>query len=75
MAPLDPVVTEPSNAPTRKWWATQVTALAALAVMYFTTGGWDVEESVAAVGLVSQAAIGYLVPNDQTAGGVPPKSA
>ena len=52
-----------SLAPTRKWWATQVTALAALAVMYFTTGGWDTEESVAAVGVVSQALIGWLTPN------------
>lgn len=67
-------VTESSAKPTRKWWATQVTAVAALAVMYFTTGGWDVEESVAAVGVVSQALIGYLVPNDPTVGGVPPKS-
>lgn len=73
MAPVDPVVTAPSKAPTRKWWATQVTALAALAVMYFTTGNWDIEESVAAVGIVSQAAIGWLVPNDLTPGGVPPK--
>jgi hypothetical protein len=66
-------VPEPSAAPTRKWWATQVTALAALAVMYFTTGSWNTEESVAAVGVVSQALIAYLVPNDPTPGGVPPK--
>lgn len=72
---VDPVVTEPSLAPTRKWWATQVTALAALAVMYFTTGGWDTEESVAAVGIVSQGLVAWLVPNDPTAGGVPPKGA
>lgn len=68
---VNPVVSEPSAAPTRKWWATQVTAVAALAVMYFTTGGWDTEESVAAVGVISQALIGYLVPNDPTPGGVP----
>lgn len=64
----EPVVTDtPSWAPTRKWWVTQVTALAALATMYLTTGSWDIEESVAAVGLVSQAAIAWLVPNEATA--------
>jgi hypothetical protein len=68
---VNPNVTEPSSAPTRKWWATQVTALAALAVMWATTGTWDTEETVGAIGLVSQAAISWLVPNDPTPGGVP----
>lgn len=60
-----------SNAPTRKWWATQVTALAAIVTMYFTTGSWDQEESVALVGLVAQAAVGWLTSNEATPGGVP----
>lgn len=60
-----------TSAPTKKWIVTQVTAAAALAVMYLTTGSWDTEESVAAVGLVSQAIIGYVVRNDPTPGGVP----
>lgn len=68
---VDPVVTEPSLKPTRKWWATQVIALAALAVMYFSTGGWDTEESVGAVGVISQALVAWLVPNEPTSGGVP----
>lgn len=72
--PAVPVVSKPSAAPTRKWWVTQVTALAALAVMYLTTGSWDTEESVSLVGIVAQAAIAYLTPNDPTAGGVPPQS-
>lgn len=63
---VDPVVTEPSLKPTRKWWVTQITAVTALAVMYLTTGSWDVEESVSAVGIVSQAAIAWLVPNEPT---------
>jgi hypothetical protein len=49
--------------PSRKWFATQVTAVAALLTMLVTTGSWDLEESVALIGLVSQAAIGYLTPN------------
>ena len=60
-----------SSTPTKKWIVTQVTALAALATMYLTTGTWDQEESVAAVGLVAQAIIGYVVRNDPTPGGVP----
>lgn len=70
---VNPVVTEPSLKPTRKWWVTQVTALAALAVMYLTTGAWDTEESIAAVGIVTQAVAAWLIPNDPTAGGVPPQ--
>jgi hypothetical protein len=61
-----------SNAPTKKWWATQVTALSALGVMYVTTGSWDQEETIAAIGIATQAALSWLVPNDQTPGGVPP---
>jgi hypothetical protein len=64
--PGTPAPQEPSLKPTRKWWVTQVTALAALAVMYLTTGGWDNEESVALVGIISQAVIGWLVPNEAT---------
>lgn len=69
MSVVEPVV--PSKAPTRKWWATQVTALSALAVMYFTTGSWDLEETIASIGIVTQAALAWLVPNDPTPGGVP----
>ncbi len=69
-----PVQAQKSNRPTNKWFATQVTALAALATMYFTTGGWDVEENISLVGIVAQAAISWLVPNDNTPGGVPPKN-
>lgn len=57
---------EPSLKPTRKWWVTQVTAVAALAVMYLTTGSWDVEESVAAVGIITQALGAWLMPNEPT---------
>ena len=54
--------------PTRKWFVTQVTALAALATMYVTTGGWDQEETIAAIGIASQAAIAWLVPNQPLEG-------
>ncbi len=57
--------------PTRKWWAANVTAATALALMYVTTGGWDQEESIALIGLVSQAALSWLIPNVQGASGLP----
>lgn len=53
--------------PSRKWFATQVTALTALAVMWATTRGWDQEETISAIGIVSQAALAYLVPNEKPA--------
>lgn len=56
-----------TNAPTRKWWTTQVTALTALALMYVTTGSWNQEETVALIGIASQAALAWLVPNDEPA--------
>lgn len=62
-----------SAAPTRKWVAAQVVALAAIATMYVSTGGWNQEESVALIGWFVQAATTYLVPNEDTPGGVPTK--
>lgn len=63
--------TRKSAAPTRKWLVTQITAVAAVLTMWVTTGSWDAEETVALIGLISQAGISYLVPNNNTPGGVP----
>jgi hypothetical protein len=60
-----------SNRPTRKWWAAQITGAGALALLWLATDGWDTEESVALVGLLVQALTTWLVPNADTAGGVP----
>jgi hypothetical protein len=49
--------------PSRKWLTTNITALAALGVMWATTGHWDTEETVAAIGIASQASLGYAIPN------------
>lgn len=64
-------VTRKSARPTNKWIVTQITALAAVLTMWATTGSWDTEETVAIIGLVSQAAAGYWTSNDNTPGGVP----
>ncbi len=50
--------------PTRKWFATQVTTLTALVVMWVTTGAWDQEETISLIGIVSAACLAWLVPND-----------
>lgn len=61
-------------APSRKWVVAQVTALAAIAVMWVTTNNWDDEETIALIGWVVQAVTSYLTPNtaqnivDQAAG-------
>jgi hypothetical protein len=49
--------------PTRKWWATQITAATTLAVAWVNADHWNKSLSVAAIGLVSQALVVYLVPN------------
>ena len=53
--------------PSRKWFATQVTALTALIVAWVNAGSWDKTLTIALVGLVSQAIIGYLIPNSDSA--------
>jgi hypothetical protein len=61
--------------PTRKWMATQSTALATLAVSWVNAGTWNKPLSIAAIGVASQAVVGYLVPNADQAKGQPVPSA
>jgi hypothetical protein len=56
--------------PSRKWLVTQITAVGALLTMFATTGSWDVEESVALIGLVTQALASYVLPNAPDKAGV-----
>ena len=53
--------------PSRKWLATQCTAAAAVAVAWVNAGAWTKPLSIAMIGLVSQAAVGYLVSNGEPA--------
>jgi hypothetical protein len=48
--------------PSRKWWASQVTLLAGLAVSVIDSG-WGATQWKALVGIVAAAAISYLLPN------------
>jgi hypothetical protein len=59
--------------PTRKWWAALVTALAAFFINWIQAGQFSREIAIALVGVLAQAAIAYLVPNESTPGGVPGK--
>jgi hypothetical protein len=34
--------------------------------MYLTTGEWNTEESVALVGIITQASAAWLIPNEPT---------
>ena len=49
--------------PSRKWLATQCTAAATVAVAWVNEGAWTKPLSIAMIGLVSQAVVGYLVSN------------
>ncbi|MFZ2015249.1 MAG: hypothetical protein WAV00_15635 [Nocardioides sp.] len=53
--------------PTRKWWATQISATTTLAVAWVSAGHWDKALTIAAIGVASQAAVVYLVPNGEQA--------
>lgn len=57
--------------PTRKWLAARIVGVAGVLTMWATTGSWDVEETVAAIALFSEASLSWLVPNLPTPGGVP----
>jgi hypothetical protein len=58
--------------PSRKWAASTIGAIGTLAIMYLTTGTWDVEESVGAVTLTVTALTTYLV--SDTSVTQPPKT-
>lgn len=55
--------TSNSHLPSRKWLATQITALSALLIAYVTAGAWNQTLSITSIGLGSQALVGYLLPN------------
>ena len=57
--------------PTRKWWAATVIALGAIATVWVTKGAFDRDMAIALIAAVVQAATTYLVPNQDTPGGVP----
>jgi cytosine/uracil/thiamine/allantoin permease len=58
--------------PTRKWCAAVVTALATWGTAFVNGGSrWTEAIIIFLIGIVSQAIITYLVPNEGTPGGVP----
>lgn len=72
MTPVDPVVVpaQKSWVPTRKWFAAQAVALAAVATSAVDSG-WDATEWKLLIGVAVQAVVTYLVANQDTPGGVP----
>ena len=57
--------------PTKKWWAALVTVAGSWVANLITAGGFTKTIAIALVGIVSQMIVAYLVPNDNTLGGVP----
>lgn len=62
---------EAGSNPTNKWIVARITAVVALLTTYLTTGTWDTEESIFAIGIIAEAATSWLTRNDDTPGGVP----
>lgn len=56
--------------PSRKWWATQVTAVTGWVVALIQAGAVNDSLKIAGVAILSQALIGWLVPNDPAQAGV-----
>lgn len=56
--------------PTNKWWAATVIALGAIATLWVTKGTFDRDVAIAVIAAVVQAVTSYLVPNQDTPGGV-----
>lgn len=44
--------------PSRKWWATQISAVATLVTAWVSAGAWSKTLTMAAIGVVSQAVVG-----------------
>lgn len=58
--------------PTRKWWVTTVTAVGTIVVAALTGDGINTDaETILVVGIVVQRVVGYIIPNEDTPGGVP----
>lgn len=53
----------PPRMPSRKWFAALLVGIGTVATLYITTGGWDAEESIAAVGLTIERGVAWLTPN------------
>lgn len=50
--------------PTRKWMANVIVGVGSVLTAWATTGAWDTEETVAAIGLFVAAGTTYLLPNE-----------
>ena len=69
MAPKKPAV------PTNKWIVTQITALGALTTAWVSADQWGKTLTIAAIGLITQAIVGYLCPNTDTRARIRTRSA
>lgn len=57
--------------PSRKWYATQITALTGWAIAFVNVHGhWTDTIIIALITIGGQAAIGWLIPNDPAQAGV-----
>jgi hypothetical protein len=57
--------------PTNKWCAGLVTVAGSWVVNLITAGAFTKTIAIALVGIITQMIVAYLVPNDNTPGGVP----
>jgi len=70
------LATRPALRPTRKWWAATIVAVGGfLTTLAAHSWQWTPEFAGAALTIVTQRVVAYLVPNDDSPGGVRGKTA
>lgn len=71
-AAATPTTGVPTWWPTRKWWAATVLAVAGILTTWATQDwAWSNELTGIAITLGAQRVVAYLIPNQDTPGGVP----
>lgn len=70
-----PAPATPTRWPTRKWWAATILAVAGILTTW-AGAGWEWTDALsgATITLVAQRIVAYLIPNQETSGGVPTAS-
>jgi preprotein translocase subunit Sss1 len=49
--------------PSRKWFAARVTAIGAMLVGWAEAGEWSTTLTIIGIGIVTEGAVSYLIPN------------
>ena len=60
---MSDVAPQPTNWPTRKWWAALIVGIGTIATATVIAGEWTAQTTAVAIGLVVERAVAWLTPN------------